>query len=160
MSADDKILRDHLLELLRGGSAHADPGAILDDFPATLRGAKPAHAPYTPWQLLEHIRFALNDLLVFCTDPKYVAPDWPGDYWRAKDEAASASEWDAAVASVKADLAAFEKLIQDPDANLYAQIPWGSGQTLLREILLVCDHNSYHLGQMVLLRKELGAWNK
>jgi hypothetical protein len=159
MSADDKALREHLLELLRGGSAHADAGTILDDFPAKLRGAKPANAPYTPWQLLEHLRFTLNDLLVFSTDPNYVESKWPDDYWPAK-EPPSASEWNASVNAFKADLAAFEKLVQDPESNLYAKIPWGSGQTLLREVLLAADHNSYHLGQIVVLRKELGGWDK
>jgi hypothetical protein len=160
MSADDKALRDHLLELLRGGSAHVDLATVLDDFPEKLTGGKLENTPYTPWQLLEHIRFTVNDLLVFSTDPQYAAPNWPEDYWPAKNGAASEGEWKKSVKALKADFAAFEKLLQDPDSNLYAKIPWGEGQTLLREIILACDHTSYHLGEMVLLRRQLGAWKK
>jgi hypothetical protein len=157
MSTEDKALRDHLLEMLRGGSAHVDLATVVDDFPAKLTGAKLKNAPYTPWQVLEHMRFTVNDLLLFSTDPKYVAPKWPDDYWPAK-EAPQPGEWEASVKALKADLAAFEGMIRDPKANLYAKIPWGDGQTLLREVILAGQHNSYHLGEMVLMRRELGAW--
>ncbi len=160
MPTDDRVLRDHLLEFMRGGSAHVDLATVLDDFPEKLQGSKPENAPFTPWQLLEHMRFTVNDLLIFSTDPKYIAPKWPDEYWPAKDTPASPGDWQKSVKALKADLTAFEKLLQDPDLNLYAKIPWGDGQTLLREILLVCDHTSYHLGEMVLLRRELGAWKK
>ena len=154
MPTEDRALRDHLLELLRGGSAHIDLAAVVDDFPLKLAGRKPENAPYTPWQLLEHIRIAMNDLLVFSTDPKYVAPKWPDDYWPAK-EAPGPGEWASSVEALKADLAAFEGIVQDSKSNLYAKIPWGDGQTLLREVLVASDHTSYHLGQIVLLRKQL-----
>jgi len=159
MPSDDKALRDHLLELLRGGSAHVDLATVVDDFPENLRGARPNSTPYSAWQLLEHMRFTVKDLLFFSTDPKYVAPKWPDDYWSAK-EAPQPGEWEASVKALKADVAAFERIIRDPKANLYAKIPWGDGQTLLREVLLACDHTSYHLGEMVLLRRQLGAWEK
>ncbi len=157
MPTEDKALRDHLLEMLRGGSAHVDLATVVDDFPAKLTGTKSKNVPYTPWQLLEHMRMTVNDLLLFSTDPKYVAPKWPDDYWPAK-ETPQAGEWEASVKALKADLAAFEGMVRDPKANLYAKIPWGDGQTLLREVLLVSQHNSYHLGEMVLMRRELGAW--
>jgi hypothetical protein len=154
MPTEDRALRDHLLELLRGGSAHVDLATVLDDFPLELAGRKPENAPYTPWQLLEHIRIAMNDLLVFSTDPKYVAPKWPDDYWPAK-ESPEPGEWASSVKALKADLSAFEGIVRDSKSILYAKIPWGDGQTLLREVLLASDHTSYHLGQIVLLRKQL-----
>jgi hypothetical protein len=157
MPTEDKALRDHLLEMLRGGSAHVDLATVVDDFPARFAGTKSKNVPYTPWQLLEHMRMTVNDLLLFSTDPKYVAPKWPDDYWPAK-ETPQPGEWDASVKALKTDLGAFEGMVGDPKANLYAKIPWGDGQTLLREVLLVCQHNSYHLGEMVLMRRELGAW--
>ena len=159
MPSDDKALREHLLEFLQGGSAHVDFATVVDDFPAEFVATKPKNVPYTPWQLLEHMRMTVNDLLLFSTDPKYVAPNWPDDYWPAK-EAPQAGQWDASVKALKADLAAFEGMVGDPKANLYAKIPWGDGQTLLREVLLACQHTSYHLGEMVLIRRELGAWKK
>jgi len=158
MPTEDKALRDHLLELLRGGSAHVDLATVLDDFPQKLAGTKASHVPYSAWQLLEHIRFTVNDLLVFSTDPKYVAPNWPDGYWPAKDAAPKPGEWEESVKALKADLAAFEGMVEDPKSNLFATIPWGDGQTLLREVLLASDHTSYHLGELVLMRRELGAW--
>ena len=155
MPTDDRILRDQLLEFLRGGSAHLDFKAAVEDFPPKLYGAKPKGTPYSAWQLLEHIRFTLHDLLEFCTNPKYVAPEWPKDYWTEADAPSSKDAWDASVRAVHEDIAQFEKLVGDPGSNLYAQIPWGDGQTLLREVLLAADHNSYHLGQFVLLKKQL-----
>lgn len=159
MPSDDKALRERLLELLQGGSAHVDLATVVDDFPAEFAATKPRNVPYTPWQLLEHMRLTINDLLLFSTDPKYVAPNWPEDYW-PKQEAPQPGQWDASVKALKADLAAFEGMVGDPKANLYAKIPWGDGQTLLREVLLACQHTSYHLGEMVLIRRELGAWKK
>jgi hypothetical protein len=158
MPNDDAILRTQLIEFLRGASAHADIASVLDDFLPEHYGSKPQDAPYSAWQLLEHIRFTLNDLLIFSTDSHYVAPKWPDDYWVAEAAPESASEWKKSVKALKADLAAFEKLIEDPKTNLYAQIPWGDGQNVLREILLAGDHTSYHLGQIVVLRKQLGVW--
>ena len=157
---EDRALRDHLLELLRGGSAHVDLATVLDDFPLESAGRKPENVPYSPWQLLEHMRVSLSDLLQFSTDPKYVAPNWPDDYWPAKEAMPGPGEWESSVKALKADLAAFEGIVQDSNSNLYAKIPWGDGQTLLREVLLASDHTSYHLGELVLMRRELGAWKK
>lgn len=158
-TAEDRALRDQLIAFLRGGSAHADLKAVLDDFPAKLRGAKPKGAAHTPWQLLEHIRIALHDLLDFSTNPNYVQPEWPKDYWPKEEGPENDAAWDASVAAVRKDIADFVKLVGNTDSNLYATIPWGEGQTLLREVLLAGQHTSYHLGQIVLLRRELGAWN-
>lgn len=155
MPPDDKLLRDQLVATLRGGQAHVDLLATLKDFPEDLYGKRPRGTPYSAWQLLEHLRIALNDLLVFSTNPNYVAPKWPDDYWPKQHAPENAAAWKSSVKALAADLKAFEKLIQHPESNLYAQIPWGDGQTLLREVLVAIDHNSYHLGQLVLLRKQL-----
>lgn len=158
MPTDDKLLRDQLVEFLRKGNAHVDLFSALKDFPENLYGKKPDGAPHSAWQLLEHIRFTLNDLLTFSTDPDYVAPKWPDAYWPEHAAPENAAAWKTSVKALTADLGAFEKLIQNPDSNLYARIPWGEGQTLLREALLAIDHTSYHVGQLVMVRKQLQAW--
>ncbi len=158
MPTEDRVLREQLLEFLRGGSAHADVGTALDDFPAELQGVKPAGAPYTAWQLLEHVRFTLRDLLEFCTDSNYTAPKWPDAYWPGSEAPPDEATWQQSARALRQDLGAFEHLVESPASNLYARIPWGQGQTLLREVLLAGDHTSYHLGQIVMLRKQLGAW--
>jgi hypothetical protein len=158
MAADDQVLRDQLVEFLKKGHAHVELFSALKDFPEELYGKKPPGAPHSGWQLLEHIRFTLNDLLVFATDPDYVAPKWPDAYWPKTESPPSRDAWKTSVNALRADLEALEKLIQDPESNLYARIPWGDGQTLLREVLLAIDHTSYHLGQLVMLRKQVGAW--
>ncbi len=157
MPADDKNLRDQLVDFLRKGNAHIELFSALKDFPEDLYGKKPKGAPHSAWQLLEHIRIALKDLLVFSTDPNYVAPKWPDGYWPKQDAPENHAAWKTSVKAIKADLDAFEKLIQNPGSNLYAPIPWGDGQTLLREVLLAIDHTSYHVGQIVMVRKQLGA---
>lgn len=157
-NADDRELREQLVKFLRGGEAHADLKSVVDGFPAKLRGEVPRGAEHSAWQQLEHIRIALHDLLDFSTNPHYVQPEWPEDYWPKEAAPADAEAWEESVKAVKKDLADFEKLVGIPESNLYATIPWGQGQTLLREVLLAGQHTSYHLGQMVLLRRLLGAW--
>jgi hypothetical protein len=151
-------IRSHLLEFLRGGSAHVDPRTALANVPQQHYGAKPEGSPHTPWQLLEHLRFTLHDLFEFCTNEDYVAPAWPDDYWPAADAPAGKQAWQAAIDGLLGDMAAFEVLVEDPAIDLEARIPWGQGQTILREVLLVIDHTSYHLGQLVLIRRQLGDW--
>jgi uncharacterized damage-inducible protein DinB len=159
MPDNDASLRDQLVQLLRGGSAHIDVFAALKDFPPKLYGAKPENAPHSAWQLLEHMRMALRDLWDFSTNAEYVEKNWPDDYWPESAAPPSKQAWDSSVKALKEDLAAFEKLVKNPKSNLYAQIPWGKEkQTLLREVLLAADHNSYHVGQLVLLRRLLGTW--
>ncbi len=155
---EDGALREQLVKFLRGGEAHAELKTVLDDFPAKMRGVTPKGAPYSAWQLLEHVRLALHDLLDFSTNANYVAPEWPKDYWPKEAAPKDAAAWDRSVRAVKKDIADFEKLVGDPESNLYATIPWGDGQTILREVLLAGRHTSYHLGQIVLLRRLLGAW--
>jgi hypothetical protein len=159
MPDKDSALRDHLVELLRSGSAHVDLLTALKGFPAKLYGTKPENAPHSGWELLEHTRIALHDLWEFSTNDKYVEKKWPEDYWPASPEPPSKEAWHDSVKGLEEDLAAFEKLVKNPKSNLYAQIPWGEkNQTLLREVLLAADHNSYHTGELVFLRRLLGAW--
>jgi len=154
----DKALRRHLLYLLRGGGAHVDFEKTIADLPANLRGTKPAGVPFTAWTLLEHLRIAQWDILEFSRDAKHVSPDWPRGYWPASDAPPDEAAWEKCLADFRSDLKAVEKLVANPRTNLYARIPHGDGQTILREALLVADHNAYHLGQLVLLRRLHGAW--
>jgi hypothetical protein len=155
----DAILRDQLVVFLRGGAAHVETLEALKDFPIQLSGVKPEGAPHSAWELLEHMRISLRDLLDFSTNPEYVEKKWPDDYWPSTHEASSKQAWDDSIRALREDLTAFEKLVRDPKSNLYAQLPWGTkDQTLLREVLLAADHNSYHLGELVFLRRILGAW--
>ncbi len=154
----DKALRQHLLHLLRGGSAHVDFEKAMADLPAELRGVKPIGTPYTAWRLLEHIRIAQWDILEFSRNPKHVSPQWPDGYWPEGDEPPSEATWDKSVKAFQADLKALQSLVADPATDLFAPIPHDDGQTVLREALLVADHNAYHLGQLVVVRRLLGAW--
>ncbi|MFP5227909.1 MAG: DinB family protein [Acidobacteriota bacterium] len=155
---EDRALREQLVKFLRGSEAHAEFKTVVEDFPVAARGAVPKGAEHSAWQELEHIRIALHDLLDFSTNSHYTAMKWPDDYWPKDPAPKNDDEWDASVRAVKKDMAEFEKLVGDPESNLYATIPWGEGQTLLREVLLAGQHTSYHLGQIVLLRRILGEW--
>jgi hypothetical protein len=148
-------LRKHLVNLLTKGEAHVDATATLKDFPPQLRGRKPKGSPHTPWQLLEHMRLGQWDILRFSVDPKHVSPKWPEGYWPKTDAPSSDKAWKESVQKFLADLDAICDLVRDTKRDLFAPIPHGDGQTLLREALLVADHNSYHLGQLVLVRKTL-----
>lgn len=159
MPNNDASLRENLVQLLRGGSAHVEILSALKDFPPKLYGAKRQNAPHSAWELLEHVRIASLDIWEFSTSDQYVEKKWPEDYWPKTAEPPSKEAWHNSVRALKEVLEAFEKLIQNPDTNLYAQIPWGKkDQTLLREVLLVADHTSYHIGALVYLRKILDAW--
>jgi DinB superfamily len=154
----DKALREHVLYLLRGGGAHLDFDAAIADLPRAMRGAKLPPVPHTPWRIIEHIRIAQWDILEFSRNPKHVSPKFPEGYWPPGDEPPNDAAWDQSVASFHADLKAMQDLVADPAIDLFARIPHGEGQTILRESLLVADHNAYHLGQLVVLRRALGAW--
>ncbi len=155
----DHSVRHELSAFLRGEQAHASLDAAIKDMPVSLLDKKPAGSPHNAWQVLEHIRMALHDLLEFCTNPKYQALQWPQEYWPKEASPKSAQDWDQCVAEIHKDLKALDKLIQDPGTDLTAKIPWGENQNILREILLAGDHTSYHVGQLILLRKQLDAWN-
>jgi DinB family protein len=159
MSAEekDRSLREHVLYLLRGGGAHVGFEDVLKDFPVELINARAAGVPYTPWHLLEHMRIAQWDILEFSRSAAHVSPDWPEGYWPDKTKEASEDEWRRSVERFREDLRAVEALVEDEANDLYARIPHGEGQTLLREALLVADHNAYHLGVLVTLRRTLEA---
>ena len=154
-------LHKQLLALLKGGNAHVDFDNAVKDFPAEKRGVKPAGLPYSAWQLLEHIRIAQEDILHFSKnhDGKYKSPNWPDDYWPKSPDPPNAKAWDESIRQVKHDLKEFEKLVQDPKADLTTPFPWGDGQNLLRQALLIADHNAYHLGELVAVRRILGIWH-
>ena len=158
MTDPTAALRDHLIDLLDGRNAHLDFAAAVADLPADLRGAKPAGLPHTPWRLVEHLRIAQRDILQFCIDPRHVSPEFPAGYWPAGDAPPDPDAWDRTLAAFRADLRAMQDLVADPSRDLTAPLPHGQGQTLLREALLVADHNAYHLGQLVVVRRLLGAW--
>ena len=152
----DKSLRDHLLYLLNGGGAHASFDDATGDWPLQLAGVKVANFPHTAWMLLEHMRLAQWDILEFSRNPKHVSAAWPEGYWPASEAPASEAAWKASLAAFKKDLGTIQRLVADRKVDLYARIPWGDAQTILREALLVADHNAYHLGQLVMLRKSIG----
>ena len=154
----DQALRDHLLYLLRDGGAHLSFDAAIAGLPAELRGAKAAGVPHSPWRLLEHMRIAQWDILEFSRNPRHVSPEFDAGYWPDGDAPPDDAAWDRSVAGFRADLKAMQDLVADPATDLFAPIPQGTGQTILREALLVADHNAYHLGQLVLVRRLLGAW--
>ncbi len=157
-SGDDKILRDYLRRFLSWHEAHLHWKAALKDFPEKLRGKRPSGAPHSAWELLEHMRLATNDILEFSRDAKHVSPDWPAGYWPESPEPPSAAAWDKSVKALEHDLEEMGKLVTNSKTDLFAKIPHGSGQTILREALLISDHNAYHLGQLVLVRRLLGCW--
>jgi hypothetical protein len=156
---DDESLRQHLLSLLKGGGAHATFDAAVKDLPAELRGKRPRGGEHSPWELLEHLRIAQWDILEFSRDPGHKSPEWPGGYWPQTQAPPDEQAWEKSVRAFHRDLKAICDLVADESTDLYAKIPHGDGQTILREALLTADHNSYHIGQLVLVRQLLGAWS-
>jgi hypothetical protein len=154
----DVSLRQNLNELLTGSNAHADFEAAVKDLPAELRGKRPKGADHSPWELLEHLRIAQEDILDFSRNPHYKARPWPSGYWPEAPAPPGEKAWDKSVRAFRKDLKTFSALLSDPSTDLYAKIPHGDGQTILREALLIADHNAYHVGQLILVRQLLGAW--
>ena len=148
-------LREHLANLLQMQGAHVSFHDAVKGFPADLRGVKPAGAPHTAWQLLEHLRIAQQDILDFCRNPEYREKKWPQDYWPETEAPPDEGAWQASVQRFDGDAKEMQALIADDSNDLMARIPHGQGQTLLREALLAADHNAYHLGQLMFLRKML-----
>jgi hypothetical protein len=156
--AQNRSLREHLLYLLQGGGAHAKFDEVIAGIPPKLRGQKPAHLPHSLWMLLEHMRIAQSDILEFSRNPKHVSPKWPEGHWPRTEAPPNPAVWNASVKKFRKDLKAMQNLVKNPKTDMFARIPWGDGQTILREALLVADHNAYHLGQMLDVRRLLGAW--
>jgi uncharacterized damage-inducible protein DinB len=151
-------LRQQLDRYLDSSEAHASIDAVLAKLAPELRGKRPAGVEHSPWELLEHIRITQHDILDFCRNPKYEELEWPKDYWPKSAAPPNSGSWDASTKSYHDDLAALRALAADPSIDLFARIPHGDGQTYLRELLLVADHTSHHVGQLILVRQLLGAW--
>lgn len=156
--ATDKQLRQHLVALLKGGDAHVDFDRAVKDLPVELRGKKPKGAEHSPWALLEHLRIAMWDILEFSRDARHKSPEFPAGYWPKNPAPPSEKAWEQSVQGFRKDLQAMCDLVQDESVDLFAKIPHGDGQTVLREALVAADHNAYHIGQLVLLRRILSGW--
>jgi hypothetical protein len=159
-SDSNRALRRQLVRLLDWRDAHLRFEDVVRGWPAKLRGTKPRGAPHTAWQLVEHLRICQRDILEFCRNPKYKEMPFE-EYWpRRVGAPPSATAWEKSLRGFRADNRAMRELVANPKTDLFAPIPWGSGQTILREAVLVADHNAYHVGQLVLLRRLLGTWKK
>jgi uncharacterized damage-inducible protein DinB len=154
----DKKLRTQLADVLDWKSAHVRFDDAVGGIPQRLRGAVPPGLPHSAWQIVEHMRIAQHDILDFCRNPEYAEKKWPGDYWPAQAEPANDAAWKTSIAAFRRDRKAMQRLAADPNVDLTGQIPHGDGQTYLREVLLVADHNAYHVGQLVDVRRALGIW--
>src|ERR1700735_4249443 len=155
----DKVLREHVIELLNGRGAHSGFDDVVKNMPEKLRGVKPDKFPHTAWMLLEHLRLAQWDILEFSRNAKHVSPEWPKGYWPHTQAPPSDEAWNKSIRQFRRDLKAMQHLVANPKTDLFARIPWGDGQTILREALLVADHNAYHTAQLVDLRRLLGVWS-
>jgi hypothetical protein len=153
----DDSLRKHLLHLLTGGSAHLSFDDFISSFPADLCNRQIEGLPYTPWQILEHMRLAQWDILEFSRDPDHVSPEFPKGYWPKSDELGNPTLWQKTTDEFRNDLQQMEELVEDPATDLHAKIPHGDGQTILREALLIADHNAYHLGVLSVMSRILKA---
>jgi hypothetical protein len=151
-------LREHLLDLLGGGNAHASFDDAVKGFPVKLRGVKPEGLPHSAWMLLEHLRIAQWDILEFSRNPQHESPKWPEGYWPKQAEPSSADGWDQSIEKFRRDGQEMKALVRDARTDLFSKIPWGDGQTIMREALLVADHNAYHIAQLIDVRRLLGAW--
>jgi hypothetical protein len=158
MMTDDEVVRQQLIALLRGGNAHLNFDRAVNQFPFDYINRKTLPISYSPWGLLEHMRICQWDILEFIYNPEYKSPPWPKGYWPAQGEFADEEKWQKTLSEFRRDLSSVEKLVNDPDTNLYQPIPHAPDFNIFREILLIADHNAYHLGEMVVLRKVLSIW--
>jgi hypothetical protein len=156
----DQVVREQLLALLRGGNAHMSFEKAIAHFPAEHFNTKPANVTYTPWHILEHIRIAQWDILEFIRNPDHVSPQWPSRYWPGQVEAADQGQWDRTTSLFLSNLQALRDMVVDPDIDLYVPIPHAKDYTIFREILVVADHNAYHLGEFAILRQFMDTWSK
>ncbi|UII24451.1 DinB family protein [Fulvivirga maritima] len=159
MNNQIESLIEQVSSLLKGGNAHVTLERAVADLPADYRGKRPDGLPYSVWELVEHMRLAQADILDFSTNANYETWNWPDDYWPADEAPASEEEWQNSLTQIKEDRDKYIALISDPKADLYAPFEHGDGQNLLREALLIADHNSYHVGQIIVVRRLLGQWN-
>jgi hypothetical protein len=151
-------LREHLIKLLDWQDAHVSFDTAVEGIPPPLQGVRPEGLPYSPWELLEHMRLTQKDIMNFCRNQDYKAPKWPDEYWPKTTSPPELNDWQKSVNAFRTDRQAMQSLIADPTLDLHAEIPHGEGQTYLREVLLVADHSAYHLGELVAVRRLLGVW--
>jgi len=156
----DKGLRQKLVDFLTSHQAHMTLEDAVADFPVKFINTKAPNVDYTFWHLIEHLRITQNDILDFCINKNYKEPKWPEGYWPKKDKKATKKDWDKTVKDYNSDLNKMVKLVKNPKTDLFAKIPWGEGQTILREAMLIFDHNAYHIGELGILRQVVGAWPK
>jgi len=155
----DQVVRDQLISFLKERNAHANLDDVLNDFPLEHIHSKIEGVEYTPWQLLEHMRLCQDDIIEFIENPDYKMPDWPADYW-SKEKEADKSQWERCVSQLYDGIGHLERMINNPNVDLYQSMPAGEKYTVFREILVIIDHNAHHLGQLVLFRKHFSAWKK
>ena len=155
---DESLLREQLSRILGWEDAHVGFDSAVEGIPSELRGTRPADLPYSPWQLVEHLRIAQHDILEFCRNPSYKEQKWPDDYWPSPDAPPSAKAWEESILLFRLDRKALQQLAADPAVDLTARIPHGDGQTFLRELILAADHAAYHLGELNVVRRLLGIW--
>jgi hypothetical protein len=156
MTSEHKILVEELKKLLLGGNAHVTLKDALKGLPRESRGVKPHNMPYSIWQLVEHIRIAQWDMLQFCKDANHKSPKWPDEYWPKKNAPENDSAWNEALKQIDADMDEFIEVIKR--ADIYQKIPHGQGQNILLEVLQVADHNAYHIGEIIAIRRMTGDW--
>ena len=160
MTEDERLLRELLLQRLRGLGAHMPFEEAVKDFPMAAINAVFPNGAYTPWALIEHMRRTQLDILDYVRDPSYAHKQWPKDYWPPEGEEVSPERWDETVASFMADRLELERMVQNPATQLYAKIPWGGDHTFLREVLIVSDHNAYHTGEFAIMRQVMATWGQ
>ncbi len=158
MSPSDHVFRNLMVSFLKEANAHVTFEQAIANFPPEFYNARAENIPYTAWELLEHIRLAQWDILDFMRNPDYVTPNWPQDYWPERGLEADRDAWNATIEQIRSDLQAVQEIATNPDIDLQSELPHAPGYTYLREILLVIDHNAYHVGQLVTLRRALGIW--
>ncbi len=156
MDNQHKLLIGELTKLLLGGGAHATLQKALKDLPKQSRGVKPSNMPYSIWQLVEHIRIAQWDMLQFCKDADHKSPKWPEEYWPKESAPEDESFWTGSIGQIDSDLDEFIELMEHSD--IYQQLPHGDGQTILREAMQIADHNAYHIGEIIAIRRILNNW--
>jgi len=158
MTTTDTLLREQLLHLLNGGNAHMTLDEAVAGYPVASMNTLFPNGDYTAWHLFEHIRLSQWDILDFIRNPEYQELEWPKDYWPPQAAQASEADWNETLASFQRDMQALQTIAMDPQIDLHARIPWGTGQTVLRELLLVADHNAYHIGEFAIMRQVMGTW--
>ena len=154
----DKAVRDQLLDLLNGGNAHMSFDEAVERFPLDQINLFPSNVSYTPWHIVEHMRRCQWDILEYIRDPNYVSPPWPDEYWPKPDEQADQARWEQTLNDFRADLQAFKRMVTDESTDLYAGLPHAPQHNILREVLVLADHNAYHIGELAVLRQVMGAW--